>query len=108
MRVTVGRMCGMHAQHAAVVQAARDYAGSARRRMRHEKALEQVVMVGPALAPIERLRGRTRYHLLFRCEDRSILRRLIHSVLHEQEYLEPSKRHSGVRIVVDVDPLSLL
>ncbi|MEZ4459702.1 MAG: primosomal protein N' [bacterium] len=96
------------ASDAAVVQAARDYAGSARRRMRHEKALEQVVMVGPALAPIERLRGRTRYHLLFRCEDRTALRRLVHHVLYEQEYLEPSKRHAGVRIVVDVDPLSLL
>lgn len=96
------------ASDASVVQAARDYAGSARRRMRHDKALERVVMVGPALAPIERLRGRTRYHLLFRCDDRGILRRLLHSVLHDQGYLQRGNRHHGVKIVVDVDPLNLL
>lgn len=96
------------ASDAAVVQAARDYAGSARRRMRHDKQAEQVVMVGPALAPIERLRGRTRYHLLFRAEDRGALRRLVHFVLSDQGYFEPQKHHAGVRIVVDVDPQSLL
>jgi primosomal protein N' (replication factor Y) len=96
------------ASDGAVIQAAGDYSGSARRRVRHERGFEQVVMVGPALAPIERLRGKTRYQLMFRAEDRSLVRRLVHWVLHDQGYFEPGGRHTGVRIHVDVDPQNLL
>lgn len=96
------------ARESAVMQAARDYAFSARRISRR-RGLDDVVIVGPALAPIERLKGRTRFQLLLRAENRSSVRRLVHETLEEQEYFKPnSRRHGNVRIAVDVDPQSLL
>jgi primosomal protein N' (replication factor Y) len=93
---------------AAVHQAARDYAFAARRRLRDER-YGAVMMLGPALAPIERLRGRTRWQLLFKSRDRSALRRLVGVVLNDVGYFDAAdRRHKNVRIAVDVDPLSLL
>lgn len=96
------------ASDAAVVQAARDYAFSARRIARHH-GRDDVLIVGPALAPFERLRGRMRYQLLLRSEDRSSLRKLVHATLSKMEYFElNSRKHKNVRIAVDVDPMNLL
>ncbi|QED29736.1 primosomal protein N' [Microvenator marinus] len=94
----------------AVIQAARDYATTARRILRKESGLSDVVVVGPAIAPIEKLRGRTRYQLLFRCSDRSKVRRVVGSVLNHEKYFDPAGKteHRNVRIVVDIDPLNLL
>jgi primosomal protein N' (replication factor Y) len=94
----------------AVIQAARDYATTARRILRKESGLADVVVVGPAIAPIEKLRGRTRYQLLFRCADRSKVRRVVGSVLNHEKYFDPAGKteHRNVRIVVDIDPLNLL
>lgn len=92
----------------AVHQAARDYAFAARRRLRNDM-FDGVMMLGPALAPIERLRGRTRWQLLFKSRDRTRLRRLVRTVLNDCGYYEPgNSRHKNVRIAVDVDPQSLL
>ncbi len=92
----------------AVHQAARDYAFAARRRLRDDSYVG-VMMLGPALAPIERLRGRTRWQLLFKSRDRGALRRLVGNVLADVGYFDPGdRRHKNVRIAVDVDPISML
>lgn len=98
------------ASEGAVLQAARDYAMTARRLIRKESDLAGVSVLGPAIAPIEKLRGKTRYQLLFRHAERNKVRKLVGSVLQHELYFDASGKpeHRNVRIVVDIDPLNLL
>lgn len=61
-----------------------------------------VRLLGPAPAPLARLRGRYRYHLLLKGKDRAELHPLVAPVA----FLRPA--HSTSRITVDVDPQSLM
>jgi primosomal protein N' (replication factor Y) len=62
-----------------------------------------VVVGGPAPAPIARIRARWRYRVLVRSQDRAALRRSLASVMKVKEALP-----STVRAVIDVDPVQLL
>ncbi len=57
-------------------------------------------MNDPTPCPLERLRGRYRYHILLRGQNRAELRR----VARELQTISPPK---GVVVVIDVDPLTL-
>jgi primosomal protein N' (replication factor Y) len=61
---------------------------------------DKVHVLGPAAAPLSRLRGRTRWQLWLKARDRTALRRVVRSVL--------SVEVKGVRVAADVDPLSAL
>lgn len=63
----------------------------------------EVAMLGPAPAAIERIRGRTRWHLLFRAAAPQALFR-VHSALAPLARRPPS----GARIRFDMDPYSML
>jgi len=56
---------------------------------------------GPVAAPLERLRGRTRWQIWLRGADRHALRKVARAVLG-------AEAASGVRVVLDVDPISAL
>jgi primosomal protein N' (replication factor Y) (superfamily II helicase) len=92
---------------AAVYRLAHDYAASARRRIRGAEEFGEVVMLGPALAPLERLRGRMRYQILFKCPTRGPLRKMMFGLLGEMGLFDPA-RDSRIRVAVDVDPQNLL
>ncbi len=67
-------------------------------------------ILGPATAPFERLRGQWRAHLLIRSDRQNEhaagrIRQLLTTTL-PQRWLEG--RHKGVRIKIDMDPISLL
>ncbi len=62
-----------------------------------------VAIVGPVLAPLERIKGRTRYQVMARSVDRSELHRVVATV-HQMD----SKSLSSARMIVDIDPLDLL
>ncbi len=62
-----------------------------------------VSIVGPVLAPLERIKGRTRYQVMARCIERSDLHRVVATV-HQMD----SKAISSARMIVDIDPLDLL
>jgi primosomal protein N' (replication factor Y) len=62
-----------------------------------------VTMLGPAPAAIERIRGRSRWHLLFRAADAAALRR-IHRALRPTAARPPG----GASIRFDVDPHAML
>jgi primosomal protein N' (replication factor Y) len=62
-----------------------------------------IEVLGPAEAPIAKLRGLFRYHLLLKGHDHRVLNAFCHQVLGDQKWQEP-----GTRISVDVDPLHLL
>jgi primosomal protein N' (replication factor Y) len=61
-----------------------------------------VALLGPAPAALERLRGRSRWHLLFRAAGPGPLRR-VHEVLEGV-----AGRCAGARVRFDVDPYSML
>jgi primosomal protein N' (replication factor Y) len=61
----------------------------------------QVEILGPSPAPISRLRNQYRFRLLARAKSRGPLRRVLLAVLE-------ARIESGVRMIVDVDPVSML
>lgn len=65
-----------------------------------------VEMVGPAPAPLSRLRGRHRWHLLLKCASSAAVRRLAAAVAAEAR--QPGGLTRGVVLSVDVDPATLL
>jgi len=89
----------------AVAAAARDLARQAvqlRRRLG-----EGVSVLGPTEAPLARLKGRTRWHLWLRAPERKVLRHFLRALVPTAAAAPPSAAH-GVRITVDVDPVSAL
>jgi primosomal protein N' (replication factor Y) len=63
----------------------------------------QVKVLGPAPAPLARLRGRFRYQLLLRSKDRRPLRACLLGLLPLRDRLG-----ARVRIVIDVDPVQMM
>ena len=61
----------------------------------------QVEILGPSPAPIARLRSHYRFRLMARAKTRAPLRRVLVALLQ-------AKIESGVRRIVDVDPVSML
>ena len=63
-----------------------------------------VEVVGPAPAPLARLQGRWRWHLLLRSGEPAWLGRLLRYAARRA----PVPRRGGLRVVFDRDPVSLL
>jgi primosomal protein N' (replication factor Y) len=61
--------------------------------------------LGPAPAPIERIKGRERWQVLLKGEDRLLLHDIVRKA---QEECLSRGRSSQVRIIVDVDPYNML
>jgi primosomal protein N' (replication factor Y) len=59
-------------------------------------------VLGPAPAPVSQIRGRWRYHLMVKCPDSSSVRRMLEQA--DQLLRGPS----GLKVLVDVDPVSML
>ena len=98
------------ASEGAVNQAARDYATAIRRRLRHDQTLsENTLMLGPALAPLARLKGKYRWQILLKSRSRGLVRQLAISTLEDLGYFETvGSTHKNVRVIIDVDPMSML
>jgi primosomal protein N' (replication factor Y) len=85
----------------AVAAAAGRVAAAAQRLLTVSGAHErQVTLLGPTEAPIQRLKGRTRWLLLVKAVSRPPLRQILDVLVQE--------RVGGVRLTVDVDPLLML
>lgn len=65
-------------------------------------ALPDVMILGPAPAPLSLLRGRYRYRLLVNARRSSEVQKVIHA------WLDPLKFPPGVRVAVDIDPYSFV
>lgn len=59
-------------------------------------------VLGPAPAPVARIKGRHRRHLMIKCPDSRSVQRLL------RQLKALLKGPSGVKVVVDVDPVSML
>jgi primosomal protein N' (replication factor Y) len=76
-------------------------AGSEGREGAVERPRPRYSLLGPSEAPLGRLRGRRRQHLIVKAGDAETLERVLWSA-------EPALRSSGkTRVVVDVDPVSM-
>lgn len=64
---------------------------------------EAVTVLGPAAAPITRLRGRFRFRILLKARERSALRSVLAALA-----LQLRKLPKDIRAVLDVDPVSML
>ena len=75
-----------------------------RARMAPEVGDRRCDVLGPAPAPIARLRGRYRFRLLLRAAERPALRAVLR-VVQQAWHAEPDRR---ARVALDVDPISML
>ncbi len=91
---------------------ARRYASAARRLFqRDQRFARAITMLGPAMAPIARIQNRSRWQLLLKSASRRALRTFTATMLDRAGYFQRpsrSQRGSKVRVIVDVDPVSLL
>ncbi|WP_298272954.1 primosomal protein N' [Geobacter sp.] len=71
-------------------------------RSRRTEQACRVEILGPAPAPLAKLRGRFRWQILLKAPHRSALHRLL--IRARREYAPPS----GIRLHVDVDPMDLM
>lgn len=64
---------------------------------------EPIEILGPAAAPIAKLRNQFRYHLLFKCPQPKMLNQFVRRVMGDSKWIP-----AQVKVLVDVDPLNLL
>ncbi len=92
-----------------VINAAREYAMAGKRLVAdNEQWRESVTILGPAQAPLARLRGKTRWQMLIKGTSRAPLRAVLGALLREVGFFDPRARFGGVKVAVDVDPQSML
>ncbi len=96
------------ASEGATIQAARRYATAARRLFKAEERFgKSIAMLGPAMAPIARIKNRSRWQLLLKSRNRKVLRHFAARMLELAGHFEVGG-NSRVRVIVDVDPISML
>ena len=86
---------------AATMQYAQHLAASCKSQIQQSPGVE-IRMLGPAPAPIAKLRDKYRYHILLLSQDGDPLRQLVANVYDQDQ---PPK---SIQWIVDVDPQSLL
>jgi primosomal protein N' (replication factor Y) (superfamily II helicase) len=89
----------------AVQDAVDALAGNVLDLLARHNAQERVVLTGPAPCPIDRIRGRWRWHFLLRSRSAAILGTVCRRIQTENE-LKPGR--SEIRMIIDRDPVSLL
>ena len=65
-----------------------------------KSACAEVRVLGPALAPIERIKGLTRWHALLKAPDSARLHKVLSAV--------DRRKQAGVELTIDVDPVAML
>ncbi len=65
-------------------------------------------VLGPAPAPIEKIKGRVRWHLLLKGEHPRALHSLVRQVRQEFMHQGAARGRPALRTIVDVDPYSML
>ncbi|MBP1725762.1 MAG: primosomal protein [Deltaproteobacteria bacterium] len=74
-------------------------------RERHPDSFQEIELLGPAAAPLARIKGKYRWQLLLRARSSGLLRDAARRLV---EWGTNALKGSGVNLTVDVDPLSLI
>ena len=93
------RISSLQKDHA--IKCARELESIARKLSRNENIEKNVKIMGPAEAPIAKIKGRHRWHMLLMCENIKTLHQLTRNILSKI-------RHTGSTIKVDVDPINFM
>lgn len=64
---------------------------------------EQIQILGPAAAPLSKLKNQFRFHMLLKCQNPQLMNKFVRQILSDQKWV-PKK----IKIIVDVDPMNLL
>ncbi|MBC7371611.1 MAG: primosomal protein N' [Bdellovibrionaceae bacterium] len=102
----IGKLLGFRIQgpRLGVVQdAARLLAKRAQALKSQFSQYNSVEVLGPAEAPIAKLRNQFRFHLLLKGNQASVINAFARQTMGDEEWVP-----AGIRILIDVDPLSLL
>lgn len=83
------------------IKCAKDLESIARELSRNEKLEEKVRIIGPAEAPIAKIKGRYRWHMLLMGENVKILHKLTRDIMSNAKKTESA-------IKVDVDPINFM
>ena len=73
------------------------------RQIKGRQGQKNLDLLGPVPAPLSQLKGRYRYRILIRAPRQDQIRRLLEPLLSS---IEAPK--SGIRIAIDIDPVSML
>jgi len=93
------RISSLQKDHA--IKCARELESIARKLSRNENIEKNVKIMGPAEAPIAKIKGRHRWHMLLMCESIKTLHQLTRNILSKTG-------HTGSTIKVDVDPINFM
>jgi len=102
----VGKLLGFRLQgiHLGKVQnAARLLAKRAEALKAQFSQYESVEVLGPAEAPLAKLRGQFRFHLLLKGPNASVINAFARQTMGNEDWVPP-----GIKILLDVDPMNLL
>lgn len=102
----VGRLAGFRIQGAKAAQVQKISQLLAHRCLllkNQNVSYQNIEVLGPAEAPLSRLKNQFRYHLLVKCPQAQLLNKFCRQVLGTEDWIE-----SGVKISVDMDPMNLL
>ncbi|MNL56586.1 primosome assembly protein PriA [compost metagenome] len=72
-------------------------------KQQYSQQYSSIEVLGPAEAALAKLRGQFRYHLLIKSSQNSVVNPFSRQVLGDQSWVP-----SGVKILIDIDPMSLL
>ncbi len=75
------------------------------RLLKDKRYSEQIEALGPASAPLARLRGKHRFQMLLKGKKWQLLHEFVERVLRK---IEQAPLLSGVKLIVDVDPVNML
>jgi primosomal protein N' (replication factor Y) len=73
---------------------------------RHSPDKQHLVILGPAEAPVAKIHNRYRWHVLLKATSSRLLHRCLHNALREVS--QDRQQNRGVRLTVDIDPLTFL
>jgi primosomal protein N' (replication factor Y) len=73
---------------------------------RHIPHKQQLVVLGPAEAPVAKIHNRYRWHFLLKATSSRLLHRCLHNTLSEISQARQQQR--GVRLTVDIDPVTFM
>jgi primosomal protein N' (replication factor Y) len=86
-----------------VQKAAEDLGHRATQLLEQVSKYQPIEILGPVEAPLSKLRGKFRYHILFKGSDPNRINHFCQHLLRDSSWVP-----SGVRLLVDVDPIQLL
>jgi primosomal protein N' (replication factor Y) len=99
----VGRLIKLEVK-SAIEDQAREAATIAQDRIRSLMHGNEASLLGPAAAPIARVRGQYRFHLLLLSRRRDLIRRLAAEARNAVE----EKFGRKCKVIIDVDPVNLM